>query len=134
MGLNYYSSKSETYNSASKMYGVNLSPYLRKYTQLLDRLMLHGTGYVLAGKNKYITDPGDNQHENHETVLEAGIYPGLTYFVTDRFGINTNFGSLAYKRITTKPENGMGKNVEKDFRANLSLSTITFGLSYFISR
>ncbi len=56
-----------------------------------------------------------------------GVAPGISYFVSDHFALETTFGLLGYK--TTKPD-ADGAESTNTFDLNLNLSNVMFGLIY----
>uniref|UniRef100_UPI0040471CC7 outer membrane beta-barrel protein n=1 Tax=Roseivirga sp. TaxID=1964215 RepID=UPI0040471CC7 len=64
------------------------------------------------------------------TSFNIGIAPGMTYFLSPKFALEMNFGSLAYNS-TTNEISGV-ENKTENYGLNLNFDTITLGFSYYI--
>lgn len=126
--------------SVSKNNNISLNPFLRKYVALTEQLQLHGTGYVSGGIGNHKTKRNDDDSAeviSTSTNYGIGIYPGLTYFATPKLGITATFGHLSYARSKTKPKkegNGTYPSDSNTFTADLSPSSISIGIGYYIAR
>lgn len=129
----------EDERSVSKYHNISLSPYLRKYVALTEQLQLHGTGYISVGVGNQTskgTDDDSAEVVSTSTNYGIGIYPGLTYFATPKLGITATFGRLSYARSKTEPKkDGYGNPGDSNtFTADLSPSSISIGIGYYIAR
>ncbi|SIT74441.1 outer membrane beta-barrel protein [Pontibacter indicus] len=119
---------------------ISLIPYVRKYVAITEQLQLHGTGYVSFGLGKQTSKNSPESSPDvtsTSTDLGIGIYPGLTYFATPKLGITATFGSLSYSRRKHKPKEDAYRTYSTTydtFSANLSPSSVSIGIGYFIAR
>jgi hypothetical protein len=119
---------------------ISLRPYIRKYVAITEHLQLHGTGYVSFGLGNETSKSNEDSSPKVRstfTDLSIGIYPGLTYFATPKLGITATFGSLSYSSRRNKPrEDTYHTNpvTYNTFTANLSPSSVSIGIGYFIAR
>lgn len=119
---------------------ISLLPYFRKYVAITEQLQLHGTGYIsfgLGNQTSKNSQDSSSKVTSTSTDLGIGIYPGLTYFATPKLGITATFGSLSYSRRKHKPKedaNHTYSTTYNTFSANLSPSSVSIGVGYFIAR
>lgn len=67
-----------------------------------------------------------NIDRNWTNGINAGISPGLTYFVGHNFAFEATFGVLSYNTVNP----GSGSGTTDSFRVGLDLENINFGLIY----
>ncbi|WP_294822420.1 outer membrane beta-barrel protein [uncultured Flavobacterium sp.] len=72
------------------------------------------------------TEPSSGE-EYKRNGFEAGLAPGISYFVSDHFALETTFGLLGYG--TSKPD-ADGAESTDTFNLNLDLTAVTFGIIY----
>ncbi|MFT2011248.1 outer membrane beta-barrel protein [Pontibacter sp. 13R65] len=135
--LIYFSKSNDMNGGAEHVYhnrSFGFAPYVRKYFVLSDKLMAHGTGSISADFNSnWVERPSDkNLEKNKSTSLGVFLYPGITYFVTEKLGITATLGQLGYKRDI--PKKGEGRVVNQNIIADVSLNSLTLGINYFITR
>ena len=140
VGFSQYSSKlkQEAGNITTKNNNLHLRFYAQQYVALTEQLMLHGTGFATVGlgygKYKGVDDTS-SELTGTTNDFGAGIYPGLTYFATPKLGLTATFGSLSFFRTKYKPKDSQQSDrTTNSFHANLSPSSVSFGLGYFITR
>lgn len=140
IGLSQHTSKykQEAGDIKHKNNNVSLRFYAQQYVALTEQLMLHGTGFATVGfGNRTYKGMDDTSSEVRETSNDFGIgvYPGLTYFATPKLGLSATFGSLSFFRTKYKPKDSQQSDrTINSFHANLSPSSVSFGLGYFIAR
>ena len=111
VGFNYTSKDNRGTTSNVITWGVN--PYARFYAVKADRF-----GFYLQGGVSYASEKEESASEA-DTMFYAGIKPGVSYSISDRFTINATFGNLGYF------DNGHYSN----FELSLSAATLAFGLT-----
>lgn len=134
-------------NGRGELYSMNeskdksfaISPYLKKYFYLTDKIAFTGEAYISFSK-------GDSryhyEHVNHSstdskrsnTGFGVGLRPGITFFPTEKIGLSTNFGRLGYNHTTYKNAEYDYKSKSSDFGLDLDGNTLTLGFGYYISR
>ena len=65
-------------------------------------------------------------------ILDIGIAPGVTYFLSPKFALGVNLGSLNYNS-TTNESGGLETNRE-EFTLLMNLNSASFNISYFIKK
>ena len=123
----------------SKDKSFAISPYLKKYFSLSDKIAFTGEAYISfsKGKSRYqneVVDHSSTDSKNNNTGFGVGLRPGITFFPTDKIGLSANFGHLGYNHTTYNNEEFDFKSKSSDFGLNLSGNTLTFGFGYYISR
>ena len=118
------------YKSTGRDYGV--SPYVRKYFSIAEKFYFHLDGGVnySTEKSTYKTPTSPTSVDYNAKTTSVYIRPGLTYFLSNRFSLNANLGSLNYShsRATGDSYNNSTKN---GFNSYFGLSSISFGASIF---
>ncbi|TXK49817.1 outer membrane beta-barrel protein [Pontibacter qinzhouensis] len=135
----YFSKSHEAYSGVDNIYRsrfIGFAPYIRKYVVLSDKLMAHGTVTASAGFNTSWTDNDSirNPTKYKSTDLGISIFPGITYFATEKIGITATIGNLGYMRYMSKRREGVKSLVQQNFIADISFSSFTLGINYFIGR
>ncbi|MEJ0032408.1 MAG: outer membrane beta-barrel protein [Bacteroidota bacterium] len=123
----YYST-----NATSTGTGYSITPYVRKYFPIAEKFYIHADGGLsYAGiKSTYKYDGVPEVTDSKSKVTAVYIRPGLTYFLSNRFTLNANLGSLNYSNLQTT--NGSGqKTTQKGLNASFGLNSVTFGASIF---
>lgn len=145
MGIGLHNSLSKSKwdegESRSKSQALYLSPYIRKYVQLTDFLLFHGTGYTSVGFGRNLENgqqDEDYRLTSRSNSFRVGVYPGLTYLATPKLGITATFGNLSYE-VSNRTHLAYQHQREhayrdKGFHANLSPSSLGLGINYFINR
>jgi hypothetical protein len=145
MGIGLHNSLSKSTwdegEARSKSQALYLSPYIRKYVQLTDFLLLHGTGYTSVGFGRNLENgeqDEDYRLTSRSNSLRVGVYPGLTYLATPKLGITATFGNLSYevRKSTNLASRHQSEHAytDKGFYANLSPGSLSLGINYFINR
>jgi opacity protein-like surface antigen len=136
LGLGYEYQDVKTYYSGIDNYDSNhntlaVFPYIKKYFNINEKFYFHLQGEFRVSKtwidNKSsITTNSTNQTSNS---LFAGIRPGITYFLTKKFALETSIGALGYSTGKNETDNGEGKF--SSFDLNFNSNNLVFGLSYY---
>ncbi|AKD05181.1 outer membrane beta-barrel protein [Pontibacter korlensis] len=118
-----------------------IGPYLRKYFSVSEKIVFTGQAYINYISTEHDShsdyDNGSSRSSNTSTGFGIGVKPGITFFPTPEIGLSAGFGNLGYTRSTSTSELAYFedyKSTSSDFGLNLSGSTLSFGLGYFISR
>ena len=115
----------------SKQYAFDLFPYVRKYLSVGKNL-----SFFLQGEVRYTKLWSDFEQENFQEVSEnsnnlfTGLRPGFTFFIVDKFALETTIGSFGYSR-TKSERDGQYRNSSDFFGISLNSSDLLFGLSYY---
>jgi outer membrane immunogenic protein len=122
-----------TYNTQNKSTGTDygISPYVRKYFSLGEKLYIHldgGLSYQNV-KSKYEA-PSTPSVTDSSKITSIYVSPGLTYFLSNRFALTANLGSVAYAS-SVNTATGSFKTTGKGFNTSFGLSSIGFGASIF---
>ena len=93
-------STNSTQNNITYQGGI----FVRYYTKITGNLMFVTNGDLAYS---YETDKSENLQipstiDNKITKYSISITPGLVYFISPKFGLETTFGSLNYSYSTTK--------------------------------
>lgn len=125
--------------SESKDNRFAISPYVKKYFALSEKIAFTGEAYVSfsKGNSHYeskIMEYSSTKSKYSNSAFGLGIRPGITFFPTDKIGLSANFGYLGYSHTTHKNKEYDSKSTSSDFGLNLDGSTLSFGFGYFISR
>lgn len=101
--------------------------YSRFHKSLADNfyIYLQPSATYATGKSK--TDGTETSTSDNITLQ---VSPGLAYFLSNRFSIEMNIGNLTYSN-TNRDAQGVEETTNA-FDLNLSLTGMTFGVSYFI--
>jgi hypothetical protein len=140
LGLSYYTSKtiSNSQINSSKFYGLGTDFFYRRYVPLSEHIAFFINAAIGfdRGRTTQLYESGTSQSETKSKnfSISGGIGPGLTYFLNNKWALETNFAGLYLSKNWYKVENSSYKN--NDFSAGLSLSgaSLYFGFKYFINR
>jgi hypothetical protein len=66
-------------------------------------------------------------------AFNAGLTPGLMYFISNRLSIETSIGNLSYNSSVNKDQ-PLERNIERhsSFNADFSMATVYFGLTFYL--
>ncbi|MBI1288067.1 MAG: outer membrane beta-barrel protein [Flavobacteriales bacterium] len=122
----------------SNVYGI--AAFGRYYKFFGDKFALIVTGNVgysygqnsksITGYNSVTTKTNSRSHD-----ISVVITPGVVYFISPKFGLETSFGQVSYDYIMTKDERNSSNNgVNSNFRLNFGLTSLRFGLNYYFGK
>jgi opacity protein-like surface antigen len=122
-------------DNISSLLRFHISPYVRKYFSLGDKLYLYGEGGVnFATGTVKNTVAGTTSDGNTITDFSIAVAPGMEYKISDRFAVSLHLGSLGYEiSKTTTPGNPETITKNKRFYFNAGLSNLSFGLKYYLN-
>ena len=92
--------------------------------------------FYLQAEAKYTGAWLNNEQNGTETFTEkrndifAGLRPGVTFFMSEKFALETGIGTLGYTRSNTKRDRDDDTSSDT-FRLSLNTSDFLFGLSYY---
>ncbi len=142
MGLGYgYSDNNSAYIDDSNRRFTNNSKrysvfgYVKKYIPITEKFALNFKGELNYSKSKNNRDSLRNdiyniQDDDTTNSFSIGISPGITYFVSERFALESKIGFLGYTYSKTKGIGALERNSNK-FNFSLNSSQIFFGISYY---
>jgi len=121
------------YTQTKNIYGAGV--FARYYKKLIGNFMFIANGsiaynYEVDGETG-ISDPiNENNKINSFNVT---ITPGLVYFISPKFGLETTFGNLNYSYSSTKNNDtsSQSKINTSNFGLNLDFSAFSFGVNYY---
>lgn len=113
------------YNAANNSFGAGI--FLRKYKPLGKGFYLFGQARTAAeyGTSKSINFSQQYPNSNSKGFsITAGIYPGISYAVSDKLQIETGFNNLIYLQYSYNKASATGSNdiVRQNFSLGSSLS------------
>lgn len=83
-----------------------------------------GADYVA---DKRTTEFGGLETEFKESGFQAGLAPGLHYFISNRLALETSVGLLGFRSMKPDVDNA---EATTDFDFNLGLNNLSFGIVY----
>jgi hypothetical protein len=116
----------------SDLYLINV--FVTRYIQIKNGLYFNISCDINAGTGKvnyYAENFEDRTYDRF--VVGINIYPGLTYFLSNRWGITASMGELYAKRQTTNNEDldQDAKIVTAGF--SLKANTFSIGVQYYLN-
>lgn len=136
LGYNYHRNQfadtDEFQNSKSS--GFIIAPYLQKYFAVSEAfaLSLNGSLEYRWSKSNNETDNCLNCSEYISKNYTVAVRPGISYLLSDKFSLDTNFGLLGYTYSEREDEDGI-ENIGNSFNFYLNLSSIYLGLTYYFN-
>jgi hypothetical protein len=112
-------------------------PYYRFYQPLgtTAALFLHAQSSVGFGKNKTEIDDTDIRFKSF--LFNVAVSPGITFFVSEKWGLEGSIGLLSYRSTTMKLDEDDAdddKDTSDQFDFNLNFSSFSLGVQYFLAR
>lgn len=135
LGLGYEYIDAKTYYTEIGGYDSNQNtlvvfPYIKKYFNITEKFSFNLRGEFRVSKSWTDSKNSINISSNEtNNSLFAGIRPGITYFMTKKFALETSIGALGYS--TGKHENDNGEGKFNSFDLNFNSNNLLFGLSYY---
>ena len=105
-----------------------VQPLVRKYWGISDKLFIFGQASVPFGFGKNTTESTLGKAEAKYTTYGLEIAPGLDYFLSSNWTIETTFGIASWNSV--KPKDG---DATSDFNFGLNsglLNGVKFGVKY----
>lgn len=138
LGLGYAFSKVSdippNFNEEIKSSMINIVPFSRIYIEMGEKVNVFGQASlgIGFGKQKDETTVGNLTTTNKTDYFEfeLGIRPGFQYSLSSKLAIEATFGFIGYQSSSSEMNNV--ENTDNSFQLNLSSSTLTFGIKYFL--
>jgi len=131
VGIGYSFSKYES-ESEYKEHLFSINPYFRNYQKITDKLFYTTTIDLAFGFGK---ESNEDYYTSNLFTYSLNTRPGLSYFLSDKWALKTNFGSLFYqrtnKKITEGVEDKQPKLKDTDFGFNFSMDSFSLGIGYY---
>lgn len=138
LNIGLYSSKvtpPDTSDPIEKTSGFGVGLFGRYYVPLGESFYFHGQlGFDLS-KIKSSEEKSGVLTENPDlNIFGIGVSPGFTFFPTKRVGLDLSFGYLGWLRTSFEQTVGATtrKGHDSEFRMNFNMSSVTFGIQYFL--
>ncbi|UOB16939.1 outer membrane beta-barrel protein [Abyssalbus ytuae] len=145
IGYSYYENESKSFSQDTlirrsdnfrKSYSVN--PYFKKSFDIKNNFLVFIRGDFNYTKSKYedknSSDDSEYMSSDQRNNFFVGIKPGITFFLSNKFALESTVGRFGYNKTTYK--NNLNNDNDYDdksdgFIASLDFSSIYFGLSYY---
>ncbi|MFZ4928783.1 outer membrane beta-barrel protein [Chryseobacterium sp. Mn2064] len=119
-----------------------VSPFVRKYWTLSDKLFIFGQLQVPLefGKEKLVSSSNDAwidpelslfSRKNNYTNIGVNIRPGLDYFITKNWSIEATIGEFGYNSYKRDID---GAKSNDNYKFGISLTSVTFGVKYVFAK
>jgi len=112
----------------------SLSPYVRKYFSIGEKFYFHldgGVNYqIVKSEFKSPTSPITTT-DSHAKSTSVFVSPGLSYFLSSRFVLTANLGSLNYNHQKLTGDVPYDNRTKNGFNTSFGLSSIYFGAAIF---
>ncbi len=154
IGINYELSKTkskyinlttfEEYENIQKSNLIFINPYFKKFFKVKEKFFITTSLNLLVGFGKRKTENENYYGYNDNKKYELNIFeyrltvsPGLTYFLNDRWALNTSIGQLFYSHQKETPDNYTGvsekpKNINKNYGLSFKFNTFSIGIQYYL--
>lgn len=115
----------------SSFSGVGMNLFILKNYKIANNLFftLQPQLSLSLGKQDF-SNPFPSDYSSFSFGL--GVSPGVMFFVSRKFALQTTIGSLSYTHTRRKPENGGEVSTINSFNLNGALATSSFSIRYFI--
>lgn len=151
--INYFEGGSTTWNYGENNKGVSV--YARQYSYLTEKLALHGTLSVGLSNQVYYTNTysagpyAQNSKSEFDAIrLNSSLSPGLTFFASNKIGLEASLGALKYSRSNTdfvnesssyinspdNPKRSESTHKRNALQFDFSSMHLNFGISYFLGK
>ena len=116
--------------------------YARHYSKIGERVYFFLQGDVAWGKSVYQSQRFDSNSgaviSFSETThfFRTGIRPGIVYFITPKFGLESTIGFFGYTRSYAGNDefNFQSKNITNTVGLTLNSSTLNFGFRFYFGK
>ncbi|MCH8555117.1 MAG: outer membrane beta-barrel protein [Schleiferiaceae bacterium] len=141
-GYTFSGNKTENENSTDRSFShsYSIGGFARHYVPITKKLAFStqlGTFYRSGSSKSENIASGTRTttNEGTSTIVQVTINPGFTYFISDRIGLNANFGQLAYTHENHEIKQTQGTQRRTVNRADVvfGLHSLSFGLSVFLN-
>ena len=129
-------------NAHPKNSSKSLTVFIRHYTMLSERVYFFVQSDVTWAKTvfeslAFNTSTGTIEPYRQGThSFQAGVRPGIAYFVTPRFALESTVGFAGFTRVYSGNDdfNFQLRNITNTFGANLNSSTLRIGFRFYFAR
>ncbi|MFM7728908.1 MAG: outer membrane beta-barrel protein, partial [Flavobacteriales bacterium] len=142
IGLSYSSSTAENGTEGGaldyktkEMTGFSVSPFVRYYKKM-DKFALYGELNIGIGSGKTSwsdVTAGSSPVEVPDAETKSfslNVGPGVQYWFSDNWSMNTTIGLLSYGTDTQVGQDGADDVVTSDLNFGLDMTSLNFGLNY----
>lgn len=131
ISYNYDKHEQLNVNSTSTFSGAGLNVFLLKNYKLVNNVFftLQPQLSLSSAKQDYST-PQPNDYSVFNFGL--GISPGVMFFISKKFALQTSIGGVSYSYNRRKPENGGNSTSTNSFSLNGAFSMSNFAIRYFL--
>lgn len=130
-GYGYGNSKGEDPNFENKRNTYALASYIRKYFSVNKKLAFNLQGEISYSQSKQTIQQTNDLTNYSGKGFFIGIRPGITYGLSDKILLQTNFGSLGYSN-SKSTNNSQETSKSNSFGLNLSTSDVYFGVLFVL--
>lgn len=130
--------ESEGLNRKNRTKGnsYSISPFVTRFFNLSKNLFLNLKGSVqytyFKSDNKYDSTTNEtNYYTDEGESFFIGFTPGITYFLNNNLALESALGSFGYRKSETDYSDSERTQKTNSFNANIDLSSIYFGVSYY---
>lgn len=124
------------YENVTKAFGF--MPYLKKYFMVSDKVAFTASAQAGISKGTSTNKPSSGFYNTTELDIsgfQVAVVPGISFFATDKIGINASFGSFGYSQVKSEYEGSYEISFNTStFGLNLDSSTLGIGFSYHFNR
>jgi hypothetical protein len=115
----------------SSFSGIGINLFILKNYKIANNLFftLQPQLSLSSGKQDF-SNPFPNDYSSFS--IELGVSPGVMFFISRKFALQTSIGSLSYSHTRRKPENGGEVSTLNSFNLNGALEMSSFSIRYFI--
>lgn len=123
--------------SSQKRNLVLVKPYMQKYYKLADNFYFSPSLSVFIGGGTGESNGFLDDRERDIFTLRANITPGLTYFISEKWGVTATFGEIFYNREREELEQGPNnpetrEDIFEMYGLNFRFDTFNIGVQYFL--
>jgi outer membrane protein W len=133
LALGFSNNKEENPNTITKDNQLSAGLFGRYYFTPAQKFSFFGElGFnILSGKSETIVAVGPIQPPPVESKFSGfnfAIAPGVSYFLSKNFALETSIGVIGYRSV--KPKDAPGSNATNTFDFGLNISNLNLGLVY----
>ncbi|MDK2977982.1 MAG: hypothetical protein PWP52_696 [Bacteroidales bacterium] len=132
IGFSLDISKNDAADSKESLFMFHISPYVRMYFPLGDKLSFFGEGGIqfASGTEKVSVGSTTNDGDTR-TIFGIGVIPGFSYGLSDKVSLELTTGFLGYQ-LTSINNNQDPETKDKinNYGLNIDFSSISFGIKY----
>ena len=141
---NYYNNKSESELSQSNSHNVRNEfgfAYFLRYYKFFGKkfsILLAVTAGGSRGVEdySYVTNSSDIRSKNIIQTASVSFRPGIVYFISPKFGVETSFGNIGWnlQRVNDELSSTGNGSTESNYILDFGLSSLQFGFNYYFGK